>query len=390
MRLTIVNAVADLDVAGWDRLAIHTGGLYTGSEWLGFSEAVEPDLDAYYLQVHDATGFLRAALPVFRIGRPDNARYSADRLFDDVPEGTDDQPHLLIGGSRGYHADLLIAAGDPDQARLVDLILGGVDRLGDQLDTTSWGLWTYVPTRLAVTLRRRYGCEPRLVGGEGTIGVGSAGWAGYLAGLPGSRRTKVRRERSRFTAAGLRIVDLPLRDCLEDVGRLMATTQRRYGFAVDITEMTDLMRTQNEAFHGRGTVHCCLSGNTIIGCAIFYDFGDTYYGRAVGFDYPVLPGAGEYFELSIYHAVERAASLGLSRLHLGKSSYHAKTNRGARISPLWAVATSADAWDTAVARAGNSKAAGAILQEIDRPERALLADDRSWVSGVATLPPGPP
>jgi len=387
MRLTIETKAAALDVEEWNRLAEATGNLYASAEWLRFSEEIEDGLCGYYLEVRDGRGALRGALPAFLVNRPLNVNYSLSKHFSDTAEGQDDRPHLLLGGSRGYHAGYLLSPSDSNGDEILSSLLDGVESLSPQLPENSVSFWPFVDTETAARLQRIYGTDPRLVEAQSTIAVDATGWTGYLEGLSGRRRYKIRREREEFATSGMQVVDLALSDCLEEVGRLMAMTQNRYGFTMTGKQMTDLMRVQNRAFNGAGLVHGCYLEGEMIGCAVFYAFGGTYNGRAVGFDYDRLPGVGEYFEISIYHAIERATELGLSTVNLGTAAHNGKTLRGAKLSLLWMVATGTDAWARETARLGNAATLGSILHQASGPERLHLEDATAaerWLSRTVT------
>lgn len=382
MRTDIIDSAKAIDIAAWDDLAVRAGTVYTGSHWLAFGETVEPDLVARHVQVRDHSGRLRAAVPAYVVGRPANAHYSADRLFEDVQRGTDDSPHLLVGGSRGYNGALLADPEDPELNRVVASVLEALAGLEDGLGPDGWSLWAYVPTDTARLLSDQYRTTARLVAGDCWIAWPGSGWKGYLGTLPSRRRVTIRRERAKFAAAGLRVVERPLADCLPEVGALIARTQCRYGFEVTPEGMTDLMRVQSDAFHGTGVAQLCVDeAERVLGCAVFYDAGGTRYVRAAGFDYEALLGAHEYFELCIYSAIEAASRMGLDRLHLGMSSYDAKTLRGARVSPRWMV-SSRPVWGDAEARAANRRTAGEILAQVPAIERALVPGDDCWTSGA--------
>ena len=382
MRTQIHDSAKAIDTAAWDDLAMRHGSLYTSRDWLGFGEGVEPDIAARHIEVRDTAGRLRAAVPVYEVGRPANAHYSADRLFDDVTPGLDDAPHLLVGGSRGYNGALLVDAQDPELDRVVEAVVEAIRELEHALGDDAWSLWCYVPSSTARLIAPRYGTTPRLAAGDCAIACPS-GWTGYLGSLSSRRRGTIRRERAKFAAAGLRVVEVPLASCLPDVGRLMAQTQSRYGFDVSAEGMTDLMRVQSEAFGSRGVAHLCLDeDDRALGCAVFYDFGRTRYARAAGFDYDALPGVHEYFETCVYSAVEAAERHGLDSLHLGMSSYDAKTLRGARISPRWMVSTRPGTWGRDAADASNRRTAEEIAADVPSLERALVPGDESWATGT--------
>lgn len=381
MKTRILDSADAVDATAWDDLAARHGSLYTSHDWLGFGEGVEPGLAARHLEVRDRTGRLRAAVPVYQVTRPANAHYSADRLFADVDAGMDDAPHLLVGGSRGYNGALLVDEDDPELDQLLDAVIASIGELEEGLGEDAWSMWAYVPSTTARLLTERYRSTARLAAGDCWIACPSD-WDGYLGTLPSRRRGSIRRERAKFAAAGLRVVKAPLSTSLPDVGRLMALTQARYGFDVSAEGMTDLMRVQSDAFGDKGVAHLCVdASDRVLGCAVFYDFGTTRYARAAGFDYEALPGVHEYFETCVYSAIEAATERGLDRLHLGMSSYDAKTLRGARISPRWMVTSRASSWEADAAHTGNKRTAAEIVDQVPSIKRALVRGDDAWANG---------
>ncbi|MGN5382210.1 hypothetical protein ACQ4WX_48950 [Streptomyces lasalocidi] len=71
--------------------------------------------------------------------------------------------------------------------------------------------------------------------------------------------------------------------------------------------------------------------------SLFYHHANTLWLRSTGYDYPGLRGAHEYFNIAYYLPITHAYARGATALHLGMESLHAKSLRGAVISPLWAV-----------------------------------------------------
>jgi predicted N-acyltransferase len=69
-------------------------------------------------------------------------------------------------------------------------------------------------------------------------------------------------------------------------------------------------------------------------------WGGWLYLWYAGFDYDRMPGAYEYFNVTIYEPLRYCYEHGLSGVHLGAGTHHAKGVRGATVGPLLASAWS--------------------------------------------------
>ena len=363
MRVEVVDRLDDADRAVWDALAAPRS-FYAGTGWLDFQCGLEAPGALRYVCVR-SSGRLVAGVAVFVVDAPSSGNYDPRRLFSDlaVPDG----PTTLVGSARGFHSAPVVAS---DEA--FDLLLDGVQQVADEhSDRHAW--WLYTRTPDAEVLANRAGVVPRLLNGECVVDLPGTGFDDYLAGLSASRRADVRRDLRAFDAAGLRLDRAELSDHVERCGPLLGATQRKYGIAVSDEAMTDWLGGLTRAVTDDSErLYLCYADDTLIGFSLAYLTGGTSHLRAVGFDYERAPHVGEYFELLCYQPIRDAYADGASAAHLGSGAYRGKVRRGARVSPLWAVPTRADAWDAASTKAYNRARADELMAELPR------GDDIVW------------
>jgi hypothetical protein len=83
---------------------------------------------------------------------------------------------------------------------------------------------------------------------------------------------------------------------------------------------------------------CRAENGRLDGFALMYQWRNSLYARVVGFDYPRLRAAFEYFNLVFYRPMIHMAECGINRLHLGIEAWEAKVRRGAVVHPLYCCA----------------------------------------------------
>lgn len=124
----------------------------------------------------------------------------------------------------------------------------------------------------------------------------------------------------------------------------------------------------------RSHVLLAIRDGEIIGFTQFFAWNRVLYGRVRGLDDAIARAAARYYNLTSYHAIELAASLGCTALDLGCDSYEAKVRRGARLEPLWGLVLDAP-WPPGTV---------AALRERERDRRAELA---AWDPALASPSP---
>ncbi|MFE6982788.1 GNAT family N-acetyltransferase [Streptomyces griseus] len=361
----ILEQLDESDRRAWDALAAPRS-FYAGTRWLDFQREQEHGGRVHYVCVR-AGDQLVGAVAVFVVERPSSGNYTPGRLFPDALD-QGDRPITLVGSSRGFYSGPLFS-----DARALEPLLDAVQDIADeQSDGLAW--WLYTTSADAALLTRRTGVVPRLLNGECVIDLPGNSFDDYLAGLPGSRRGRVRRDLREFESAGLHLRRAQLSDEYQRCGALLAATQQKHGVQASADAMTLWLEQLSRAARDTGQLHLCLdSEEQPIGFSLIFTEGQTAFMRAVGFDYERAPHVGEYFQLSCYQPIRDAYADGVTALHLGAGAYHAKARRGAAVRPMWAVPTRAGAWDAAATKSFN-------VNRVDELRAELPGDDLVWTS----------
>ncbi|PPK65216.1 GNAT family N-acetyltransferase [Actinokineospora auranticolor] len=367
-----VEVVDRPDHAEWDALAGRES-FYAGTRWLAFQRALEPNAHAYHVCVRSGDRLV-AAVAVFALDRPSRADYHPHRLFPDItrPDAT---PVTLIGGTNGYLSAPLGGAAAP-----LPLLLDAVDRITEE-HSAGLGWWLYTTSEHAATIAERAGVVPRLhAWGECVVDLPGAGFDDYLGGLSRSRREAVRRDLRGITRSGLTVERTRLSTCHERCGWLLAQTMRKYDKEATPEDMAEWLDKLNGAAADTGQVYLCRDERRqVIGFSLAYAEGTTDYMRVAGFDYANAPHVGEYFQLLFYEPIRDAYQRGATALHVGSGSTHAKARRGARVRPLWAVPTRAEAWDVGTTTEHNRRRASELRAELPNEDLVWAHGSEEWL-----------
>jgi uncharacterized protein len=335
----ITSPIKAIGSTEWDELAANR--FYSSSKWLGFcAQDGNIRASAAYGRLPDGT---RAVVPVAEVSREPNPFY---RWADEIAaRGLPALPPagLLIGPHIGYQTHLLApAAADP--VATARALLTAVHEF-PLADHAAPRVAMYLGTADVRALRAAgAGSMPVLLRLDAAITVPSDGWDAWLDGLGTRRRAAiVRREVSKFAAAGYQVTEAALSGWTDTVGRLISNTQSRYGHPADPAPRIELLRRMAQQMGDAARVLLCsLPGEGPTGYCLFYRWGDTIFLRSAGFDYQRLRGAAEYFNLVYYLPVQMAAREGRHWLHAGIESTEAKALRGAQLRPLWLLDLSPD------------------------------------------------
>nr|WSY54639.1 GNAT family N-acetyltransferase [Streptomyces sp. NBC_00886] len=336
------TATGGIAPGGWDRLA--GPHLYASSDWLSFCHGDDPDrVGAAFTGGVDRP---RSAVPVTAVRTMDNPFYQWHEKLTGLGLPSPGPTGLMVGQHRGYHTQVLH---DPDLSH--DLaaaeLLPELRRLAAGTRTRELTgtperdpvpcIAMYLDDRTVGAFRRAgVTAPPVLLQLEAWIPVPEDGWAGYLENLGYKRSVRVRRERRRFQEAAYQVEHLPLEECCEEAGHLLACTQRRYGHPADAKDLAESFEAQARAMAGRAEVFLArTSGGRPIGFCLYYVWGDALFLRAAGFDYEAVTGAGEYFNIVYYLPLEQASGRGVRRIHAGIEAAEAKALRGGRLHGLW-------------------------------------------------------
>ncbi|OIJ99822.1 GNAT family N-acetyltransferase [Streptomyces monashensis] len=330
MILRLVRDIMDVPAASWDALA-EQAGFYLSHQWLA-AQQHDPTAEVHYALVHD-DGRLVAAAPLYVVRTEPNDLYRVHELLP----GRTPARTLLAGARRGYlNAPLLhhALAPGPRRAALGALVVA-TRSLAAAHQAQPW--WLYVTDTAAAELADTCGTKPLQLNQDARIPLPGTTFDDYLAALPRKRRTAIRRERRAFAEAGYELRTLRLSECAESAGALAAQLQQRHGHPADPAVMARLLQDQADNMAGTGIVQAAYAEGRMAAFSLFYHHANTLWLRSTGYDYPTLRGAHEYFNIAYYLPITHAYTRGATALHLGMESLHAKSLRGAVISPLWAV-----------------------------------------------------
>lgn len=334
IQVSIETDIKQVNRQDWDRLA-NGDCFYLSYNWLSMvADQAGPGTE-YVLALRGET--LVGALPLHQTGSPQSSLYAPERLGALVGRPG---RYLLAGGSRGYSNRLLL---HPDltettqKAVTAELIETALRRAA--ASAMNGIIFPYASS----TMMRQIGETTTALAGldtvEAEITCDPPGLVEHLASVSAHRRRRIRREIAAFERAGWRSSVERLADCWREAAALIANVQRKYGEDETAEEVAVSLCRQADALVGHDVVFCCRDeAGRLAGVALMYRWRNSLYARAVGFDYPRLRGACEYFAVTYYLPLEYMASHGLVRLHLGIDAWTAKALRGATLRPLWAVA----------------------------------------------------
>ena len=387
--MELVDSLAEIDRCSFEELA---AGRSLMVSW-PYLLAVEgdPSLDARYLLVVEGDSRLLGVLPCYLWdGHPvpamdtyDPAEMGGGWLLGGHSRGAEWRPTLFLGTRSGYVNEWLVHPGEGDLvAEALGLMLQAAVRLARQEGCASWAaMW--MTSKAAFQLAETLGPAAHLMLGSGsaTLDVGFPDFGAYLASLSSSRRHAVRRERARFAASGLQVTEARLSECCEDLARLAAPLQARYGHRHSAPELEQEFSRQARHLDHCSWVLICRRGERPVGFTLFYRWGDTLYGRAAGFDYQEVADTAAYFNLAFYLPLEHAIRTGARELHLGLASWQAKVGRGARLEPSWLWITPPRRWRSSWPKLVRGQPLGVrawLEQQVGGPRGGL--DQPGWDS----------
>jgi hypothetical protein len=360
--LISVSRIGALGSSVWDRLAGRSS-VYSCYPWLRYVET-HADAEASYLVVQD-DGRPVAALPRYVFTGKAPHFYDPASMF-----GTPPRRPLVVGGTReGYLSEILLDETLSPQAQrtAATMLLAEIRRQVRADDGT--GAMLYLPDHTVDLVAPLLANNDRhfVVDAEAVISVPDGGIEEHLGSLP-ARQRQFRREIRRFERSGCETRVLRLADCYGELGELSAALLGKYGRVVDPVAEVDRFGRQAVETSDISTVLGAYLKSTMVGFAHFIRWGDTFYARSVGFDYTVARDASLYFNLVYYQAIQHSAAIGVRSINYGCDAFDAKTARGARLRPLWALLLDAD-------RSG--------LANID-----ALGEGRTRLNGLAEFDPG--
>jgi uncharacterized protein len=343
-----VDRAAALPEAQWSAL-LGPRDFFLSPPWLRVVEATA-GVPIRYLLARDGEA-LRAALPTalagpetaWALGRPDAAlarceregRAGAAEVRAALPGGRPEAllPSLVCGGRHLGRNRILhpTSAGVPVLAEMV----AAAERLATE-DGAASTAFLYVdeddaPLR-RVLAGRGYNCFDS--GEVSALALAPGGFDGYLDTLGAHRRRRIRAERRRCAAAGVRVHIEPLTPALlPRLAELETWLYRKYGLRHWRPEMSErALRGILGEFPGTALVCLARAGGDIRGFGLILPFHDTWYVHRSGFDYAYQGDLPLYFETLFYHPVEAAPGHGVHTLVYGTGSAQTKRSRGCHTS----------------------------------------------------------
>ncbi|MER5963452.1 GNAT family N-acetyltransferase [Streptomyces sp. NPDC002057] len=337
----VVGERSRLDPHAADESWLDEGGFYSSRRWT-VSQEGDRGFDTAYLVAHDGRSGPTGGLVPFHTasGGDSNPLYNEATLLGYTP-----QVQVLAGSRTGYDNRVLIGPGVSGADR-APLLAALCERLLERAEErgASHVSWWYLPEEEARELAALPGfatvatpCPPTAV-----LRPRGADLDEHVAALPASRRSLVRRDLKRLAAGGYRSRSVAADPAdLERYAPLVCQVQARHG--EELSEegaVRYLLRCLSIGGGEDGT-----GGDVVVtevldardrpaAFALGIVHGRTLHMRVFGCDYAAGHGAsGEYFEATVYGPLRLALERGLDAVHLGVTSYRAKSLRGAELQP---------------------------------------------------------
>ncbi|NKE58804.1 GNAT family N-acetyltransferase [Lentzea sp. PSKA42] len=315
------DLLGGLSPTAWDKMA--DGHFYSTSTWLSHC-ASYPGASC------GAAVAGSAAVPIVRFDGPPPGNYHwADLLAKrELPVVPIDG--LLVGSRLAYQSHLL---GDRSPTALSGLV-AEVRALATEQPAVAMYLSTSDVLALHAAGVR---ATPVLLEPDAWLDVPEGGWDAWLQSLPSKRRVSVRREVRLFEEAGLKITHVALEECWDRLPPVANSMAIKYGYSARTPDFIKEFARYRESSGAVAQVALCTKGDNddLLGFCMYYKHGDTIFLRWASFDYDLLTGNMEYFNLTYYTHIRLADRAGTRRLHAGKGAVDAKVFRGAHLRPLW-------------------------------------------------------
>jgi uncharacterized protein len=360
--------------AAWDGLVGRN--FYSTANWLDFCATEHAGAVDAVVAAGDGTP-AEVAVPLFSgpdlVGSPYdwNAQLARRSLPTLSPDG------FLVGPREGYQTQLLSATPQPTPDAVSQLLTELRGRAADRACVAM-----YLNTEGVRHFRAAGVPAPAvLLECDAWLPVPEGGFDAWFAGLSKKRRYSVQHEMTTFTSAGYRIQHLPLRECSAAIAPLAVRTEAKYGYVATVEEDLASFGNHEQCLGDAAMVALCTLDDVPVGFCLYYVWQDAVFVRWVGFDYPRLRDAYEYFNLMYYEQLRWAAGRGIRWIHTGLKATKAKVLRGAVIRPLWLLDLAA-ASPLADAEPAVHEHNAAFLDEVmaDRALANSIADPAEWHS----------
>jgi predicted N-acyltransferase len=345
LQISVEPSISRIDPTEWWRLE-QGRSLYQSHPWLSWAES-NCAAEALYVLARNPGGELVGAAPAYLLTGMDtswNAWYDPLTVFAGDADATADRrsawfPLLLVGSVSGYHSDVLV---DPslsatDQQAVTRELVLRCRSVAAERGALSMAMM-YAPEQTAVTIACSVpgATRPILTSANTRIAASWTDLDSFLGSFTSRRRSNMQRELGVFGAAGTRVVETKLSDCLQAVGPLLGNVHRRHGAADTDLVTTEYLTSQASHLDHASTVFLELADDDPVGFSLCYEWGRELYVRVAGFDYERATRFA-YFALGYYLPLDHALRRGLAGIHFGPGTYQAKASRGAALDPTWSL-----------------------------------------------------
>lgn len=360
--------------AVWDELAGRN--FYSSANWLDFCATEHGAVVDAVVAAGNGTA-AEVAVPLFSGADLAGSPYDWNAQLASRSLPTLSTGGFLVGPCEGYQTHLLRATPQPTPGAVTQLLTELRARTAEKACVA---MYLNIED---VRLFRAAGVPAPavLLECDAWLPVPDGGFDAWLAALSKKRRHYVRKEIAAFTSAGYRIQHLPLRECSTAIAPLALQTESKYGFIATLEEDLVTFHNHEQCLGDAAMVALCTLDDTPLGFCLYYVWRDTIFIRWVGFDYPRLRNAYEYFNLLYYEQLRWAAERGIRWIHAGLKATEAKVLRGAILHPLWLLDLSATSPLVEAERAVHDHNA-AFFDELlaDRTLANGIADRAEWHS----------
>lgn len=323
-----------------------------------------PDTDIFYLVVENVQGRMWALLP---------CQYIQDEkplLFYNIPRMVADGGNFgnieaLTAGEMEYLAALqsklqehkkamypsLVAASpssycalsiDPSlqeekQQEVILALVELLERVADKLQCVNRG-FLYVREDMVSFLDQTLiprGYTKAVLGADCILPVLWDDFEEYLQIFSSKRRVNIRRERKRFSDAGIRVQTLSGAQALTpELFDLQLALRKKHGINGNPEELRKRYKAMKNNLNENILLFQAIKENRIIGFVLYFQYNNSLYSYVAGFDYEQQERDFCYFNLVIYEPLIWAIRHGIKRIHFGLTAYEAKLRRGCALKDL--------------------------------------------------------
>ncbi|MER6997958.1 GNAT family N-acetyltransferase [Streptomyces sp. NPDC000410] len=330
----VVREHRELDFLDEDTAWLDRPGFYSSRRWTRSQEG-DRGFDTRYLTSHDReSGRLLGLVPYHRLSGGDS-----NPLYNEATVLAGASGVQVLAGSRTGYDNRILLHPDCTPSERAAMLAAFTERLLERAREAGAGhvTWWYLPVEDTQELVRLTGyatattpCLPSAV-----IELKGGLFDEHVAGLTASRRSLVRRDLRRLSAAGYRSRTIPAElDTIERYAPLVVQVQVRHGEDLSHEGAVRYLRRCLSFGLGRDAIvtEVLDARDQLVAFSLGIVDGGTLHLRVFGCDYASGHGrSGEYFEATVYGPMRHALSRGLGAVHLGVTSYRAKSLRGARL-----------------------------------------------------------